>query len=357
MNTIKIIGLGPNSLDNIPLGLYKELQAADIIYTRTNDHPAVTELIQEGKKVKSFDWVYETYPDNFDQVYERITQEILTLAQSKDLVYTVPGHPMVAERTVQLLLESDAPVQVLGGKSFIDDLFQAVQVDPVEGFQLIDSFDLNPDELSPGQHLIVMQVFNSLIASDVKLSLMDFYPDDYEVYLVDQAGGAGERVQTIPLSELDHFDGTYNLRSVYVPPMDLDQRTKSFATLLTYSDQIISDTGDAWIIDQTPQSLLPYLKEESEELAAAIMADDIDNIIEELGDVLMQVVYQAKLGERQGFYTIEDVLEAINLKLRRRHPHVFDGVKAETPEEVDALWQEIKAREKESRKEDNNETR
>lgn len=350
MNTIKILGLGPNNLENMPLGLYREIEAAEIIYTRTMDHPAVAELKQEGQLVDSFDWAYDQYPDNFDQVYERICQEVLELAQDKEVIYTVPGHPMVAEKTVQLLLASGAPVKVLGGKSFIDDLFQAVQVDPVEGFQLVDSFDLNPDELSTGQHLIVMQVFNSLIASDVKLSLMDVYPDDYKVFMVDAAGGEDEQVQEIPLSELDHFDGTYNLRSVYVPPMDRDQRTKSFATLLSYSDQIISDTGDAWIIDQTPQSLVPYLKEETEELVEAIKADDIDNIIEELGDVLMQVVYQAKLGERQGFYAIEDVLEAINLKLRRRHPYVFDGVKAETPEEVDALWQQIKAQEKQDRK-------
>lgn len=352
MNTIKIIGLGPSGLDQIPLGLYKTLQEAQVIYTRTEDHPAVRDLKAEGKTVKSFDWVYEKYPDNFDQVYQGIVDELTNLAQDSNLIYTVPGHPRVAEMTVQLLDQSEVPVEVLGGKSFIDDLFQAVAVDPVEGFQLVDSFDLNPDELNTGQHLIIMQVFNSLMASDVKLSLMEVYPDEYPVFLVDAAGGVDQNVQELPLAQLDHFDGAFNLRSLYVPPMDRDQRTKSFATLLSYSDEIISDQGDAWITSQTPQSLLPYLKEETQELVEAIEADDIDNIIEELGDVLMQVVYQAKLGERQGYYAIEDVLEAINKKLRRRHPHVFDGVKAETPEEVDALWQEIKAQEKKDQEKD-----
>src|SRR5699024_6085553 len=255
-------------------------------------------------------------------------------------------HPKVAEKSVELLQNSEADIKILGGKSFIDDLFAAVNVDPVEGFQLLDSFDLNPDELQTGQHIIVMQVFNALIASDVKLSLMEQYPDEYPIYVIDEAGGKNERIRKIPLAELDYFEGEYNLRSIYVPPMERDERVRSFSTLMTYTDEIISDDEDAWIIEQTPQSLVKYLKEETEELIEAIEVEDDELVVEELGDVLMQVVYQAKLGERIGYYTMEDVLEALNKKLRRRHPHVFDGVKANTPEEVDQLWQQIKEQER-----------
>lgn len=356
MNKIRIIGLGPNHLEKIPLGLYQIIKNEPIIYTRTEEHPAVQELIAEGSQIESFDWIYEEYVDNFDDVYERIVDELITLAKDKSIVYTVPGHPKVAEKTVELLQESEVDVEILGGKSFIDDLFAAVNVDPVDGFQLLDSFDLNPDELQTGQHLIIMQVFNSLIASDVKLSLMEQYPDEYPIYVVDEAGGKNENVQEIPLAELDFFDGEYNLRSVYVPPMKRDDRVRSFSTLLNYTDEIIADDGDVWIINETPQSLVKYLKEETEELIVAIENEDDENIIEELGDVLMQVVYQAKLGERIGYYNIEDVLATLNKKLRRRHPHVFDGVEANTPEEVDKLWQEIKAKEKEVRENNDYET-
>lgn len=350
MNQIRIIGLGPNHKEQIPLGLYQILKNEPIIYTRTEDHPAVKELRTEGLQIESFDWVYEAYVDNFDDVYERITQELLDLAKDKPIVYTVPGHPKVAEKSVELLQNSEADIKILGGKSFIDDLFAAVNVDPVEGFQLLDSFDLNPDELQTGQHIIVMQVFNALIASDVKLSLMEQYPDEYPIYVIDEAGGKNERIRKIPLAELDYFEGEYNLRSIYVPPMERDERVRSFSTLMTYTDEIISNDGDAWIIEQTPQSLVKYLKEETAELIEAIEVEDDELVVEELGDVLMQVVYQAKLGERIGYYTMEDVLEALNKKLRRRHPHVFDGVKANTPEEVDRLWQQIKEQERQVRK-------
>lgn len=346
MNKISIIGLGPSHLEHIPVGLYKTIKNESIVYTRTNDHPAVKELEAEGVNIHSFDWVYEEYPDNFDQVYERIAEELLILAKEKPVLYTVPGHPKVAEKSVELLQLSEADVDILGGKSFIDDLFNAVNVDPVEGFQLVDSFNLNPDELQTGQHIIVMQVFNALIASDVKLALMELYPDEYPIYVIDEAGGYDEVVNKLPLAELDYFDGEFNLRSIYVPPMKRDDRARSFSTLLSYSDEIISEDGDVWIIDQTPTTLLPYLKEEVDEFIEAVENDDIDNMIEELGDILMQVVYQTKLGELEGFFAIEDVLETLNKKIRRRHPHVFDGVEAHTAEEVDRLWQQIKEKER-----------
>lgn len=346
VNKISIIGLGPSHLEQMPLGLYKKIKNEPIIYTRTDDHPAVRELKAEGVNIQSFDWVYEAYPDNFDQVYERIADELQALAKDNPVVYTVPGHPKVAEKSVEILQQSECDVEILGGKSFIDDLFNAVNVDPVEGFQLVDSFDLNPDVLQTGQHLIVMQVFNALIASDVKLALMELYPDEYPIYLIDEAGGQNEMVKNIPLAELDYFDGEFNLRSIYVPPLQRDDRARSFSTLLSYADEIIAEDGDAWIIEQTPSTLLPYLKEEVEEFIEAVEKDDIDNRIEELGDILMQVVYQTKLGELEGFFAIEDVLEVLNKKLRRRHPHVFDGVEARTAEEVDRLWQQIKQEEK-----------
>lgn len=92
--------------------------------------------------------------------------------------------------------------------------------------------------------------------------------------------------------------------------------------------------------------MIPYLKEETAELIQAIENEDTENTIEELGDVLMQVLYHTGFGEREGYFTLEDVLTTLNKKLRRRHPHVFDGVEINTIEELDKLWQKIKAEEK-----------
>ncbi|API87917.1 nucleotide pyrophosphohydrolase [Marinilactibacillus sp. 15R] len=349
MGQIKIIGLGSSELEQLPLGVYRTIKQSDKLYVRTKDHPIVKELEEEGVEMSFFDEYYEKF-SSFQQVYPAIVEKLLKLSENKDIVYAVPGHPMVAEKSVQLLLESGKKVEIVGGKSFIDDMFQAVAIDPVDGFQLLDAFDLSHDEIQTGQAVIVMQIFNQLMASEVKLTLMEIYPDDHQVCRIDAAGSRYEKIKWMPLYELDRFEGVHNLRSVYIPPLKRDERVRSFELLQLYIDEITSENGDVWIREQTPESLLAYLKEETNELIQAYEQEDMENVIEELGDVLLQVLYHTNLAEKTGQFSLEEVLEVINRKLRRRHPHVFDGISAETTEEVNAIWQEIKKKEKEERR-------
>lgn len=347
MGKIKVVGLGPGDIEQLPFGVYQLLKKEKPLYLRTKLHPVVQDLEQEGLVFESFDTIYEEN-NQFEDVYETIVKELLVAAQQGDIIYAVPGHPMVAEKSVQLLLENEAgiSIEIKGGKSFLDDLFQAVKIDPVEGFQLVDALDLNQDELVVSQHIIVMQVFNEYIASEVKLTLMEKYSDEHIVALVHEAGSKNEKVDWLPLFELDRMEGVHNLTSLYVPPLKVDERTKSFQTVQHYMDAITGENGDAWIKEQDHRTLLRYLEEEVSEFRAAVENDDIDNMVEELGDLLMQVLYHTNFGEQSGYFSFEEVIETLNKKLRRRHPHVFDGVKAETVEEVDAIWQKIKAEEK-----------
>lgn len=347
MGKITVVGLGPGDMAQLPMGVYQLLKGTQPIFLRTKLHPVVEILEQEGLESESFDAVYEANAQ-FEGVYEKIVQQLIEAAKTQDILYAVPGHPMVAEKSVQLLLEKEPAIEVeiKGGKSFLDDLFQAVRIDPVEGFQLLDALDLNQDELELGQHIIVMQVFNEYIASEVKLTLMEKYPDDHLVALVHAAGSQAEKVEWVPLFEMDRMEGVHNLTSLYVPPLAQDEQTKSFQTLQYYMDAITGEGGDVWIKEQTHESLLPYLQEETAEFIEAVEKEDNENMVEELGDILMQVLYHTSFGERSGYFSLEEVLETVNKKLRRRHPHVFDGIKAETVEEVDALWQKIKAEEK-----------
>lgn len=346
MHTIYIFGLGPSHLGEMPRKIYETISKQDKLYLRTLDHPAAEELKNEGFNLKSFDYKYEEFDEDFEKVYPAIVEDLIKLAQTNDVYYGVPGHPAVAETTVQLLLEADVPTKIIGGRSFIDDLFAAVEIDPINGFQLVDSFDLNPDTLFPGHQLIVMQVFHSMIASEVKLSLMEIYPDDHEIAIIDAAGSPEQKVSWIPLFELDYFEGVHNLRSLYIPPLSRDEAVHSFATLQSYTDDVFGENGDAWAKELTGKELLEYFQEELDELKDAYAKDDLDNVVEELGDLFMQLLYQTAVGEKDSVFSLEEVLEGINKKMRRRHPHVFDGVKAETPEEVDALWQQIKEQER-----------
>lgn len=99
-------------------------------------------------------------------------------------------------------------------------------------------------------------------------------------------------------------------------------------------------------------SLTPYAIEESAELAEAIQDGDLPSMIDELGDVLLQVVLHAEIGRGDGTFTIEDVIESISSKIIRRHPHVFGDVKVANAEEVTRNWEKIKKSEKEKKKRD-----
>lgn len=351
LNKIQIVGLGAGDMDQLPLGIYKILKQSERVYLRTKEHPVVDELVREEDfQFSSYDHIYEA-KETFDEVYESICDDLISKAHVGSLVYAVPGHPLVAERTVQILLERanelQVEIEVIGGQSFLDPLFQAVKIDPIEGFQLLDGTNLKRDEIYMSQHLIIGQVYDTFIASEVKLTLLEKYPFDHDVAIVTGAGTSKERVKMVPLHELDREVTLNNLTSVYVPPVQKEELSyKEFSKLRNIIAELRGPNGCPWDKKQTHRSLKKYLIEESYELIEAIDEDDIDHMIEELGDVLLQVMLHAQIGEDEGYFSIDEVIEGISAKMVRRHPHVFGDVTADTAEDVLKNWQEIKVEEK-----------
>lgn len=347
---IEILGLGAGELDQLPLGVYKKLLKAEYVYLRTKEHPVVADLVKEGLQYSSFDAIYEKH-ENFADVYEEIVRILLDKAQNEQVIYAVPGHPLAAEMTVQMLLDlgprEGIDIQIGGGQSFLDAIFQALKIDPVEGFQLLDGTSLKAADIQQGQHIFISQVYDQYVASEVKLTLMERYPDDYEVQIVTAAGSSDEKIVAIPLFELDRQVSISNLTSVYVPPVkDEEIMLRNFSELREIIAILRSPEGCPWDKEQTHESLKKYLIEETYEVIDAIDTGDIDHLIEELGDVLLQVLLHAQIGEDEGYFSIEDVIESISAKMIRRHPHVFGSVQAETAEQVVQNWEEIKQTEK-----------
>jgi tetrapyrrole methylase family protein/MazG family protein len=350
MNEITIIGLGAGDLDQLPLGIYKKLIQTEQCFVRTIDHPVIGDLKREGINFTAFDGIYEKH-DQFEAVYEEIAGTLLQEASNRSVLYAVPGHPMVAEKTVQLLLEKGPAlgiaIKLEGGQSFLDPLFQAVRIDPIEGFQLLDGTDLSPDDLHITQHMIIGQVYDAFSASNVKLTLMEKLPDDYEVYIVTAAGSSQEKVTKCALFELDRQMELSNLTSVYVPPVSEDAlRYREFSKLRQVIAELRGPDGCPWDKKQTHESLKKYLIEEAYELIDSIDEEDDEGMIGELGDVLLQVMLHSQIGEDEGMFTIDDVIEGITAKMIRRHPHVFGDVEVNGEEDVLVNWQKIKEDEK-----------
>ncbi len=111
------------------------------------------------------------------------------------------------------------------------------------------------------------------------------------------------------------------------------------------------ETGCPWDVEQTSKSIAPYTLEEVYEVLDAIERDDVDDLREELGDLLLQVVFHARMSEEQGKFGFGDVVEAITHKMIRRHPHVFGDTEARSAGMAKGSWNRIKAEEKAERAE------
>ncbi|MBM7841297.1 tetrapyrrole methylase family protein/MazG family protein [Alkalihalobacillus xiaoxiensis] len=350
MGRIQVVGLGAGELAQLPLGIYRELKGARSLYVRTVDHPVLKELKEEGITFQSFDSVYEQH-QSFEEVYDAIVNQLIELAAIEDVLYAVPGHPFVAEKTVQLLKErvegTDIELKIVGGASFLDQMYTTLGIDPIEGCQIVDGTALTADEIQIRHHVIVVQVYDAMIASEVKLTLMEKLPDDYEVTIVTAAGTSSEVVQKVKLYELDRYTKLNNLTAVYVPPVkEAELLERDFSHLRRIIETLRGPGGCPWDQKQTHQSLKRYLLEETYEVFEAINEDDDEHLAEELGDVLLQVLLHAQIGEEEGFFTIDDVVAGLAQKMIRRHPHVFGNKDVSNEQEVLKNWQEIKKEEK-----------
>lgn len=346
---LKIMGLGPGAYEALTIGALKELKNNKNIYFRTEKHPTVDFLKDEGIKFESYDHAYEKY-DSFDDVYKYIAEDLITkIKDDEDLIYAVPGHPLVAEKSVvnliELCKEKNIQYEVLPAVSFVDAMMEALQVDPIEGVKIIDAFDMKNQILDKRVGTIITQVYNNFIASEVKLRLLEGYEDDTEIIFVRAAGVEGlESIRKIPLYELDWQEDIDYLTSIYIPK-DLGNK-KDFQDLLDIIETLRNPGGCPWDREQTHESLKSALLEECYEVIDAIENEDEDALIEELGDVLLQVVFHASIGKEDGYFDIMDVIGGISNKMINRHPHVFGNEEANTSEQVLVNWDEIKKEEK-----------
>ena len=124
----------------------------------------------------------------------------------------------------------------------------------------------------------------------------------------------------------------------------------SYEELLNVIAQLRGEHGCPWDKAQTHESLIPCLRNECEEVVQAIKQNDEENLCEELGDVLLQVLLHARIAEEEGQFTMADVVNGLAEKMVRRHPHVFGNEEYGSPEQNQARWEEIKRQEKEAKK-------
>ncbi|MCL1805442.1 MAG: MazG family protein [Clostridiales bacterium] len=420
MPVLWIAGLGPGELRMLTTDTLLAIGQAEKVILRTKAHPAAAAVSELRGDAVFCDDFYEA-GGSFRQVYEAIVDHVYAEALSCGSVcYCVPGHPLVAEETVRLLLAraagaadgagrsgtespfaadeaAAAPVEirVLPAVSFLDAAFVALGIDPIqERLTILDAASIWGDENNNGGNdggegngdaddagdssngnvgdragwmplpkgsCLFAQVYDRMVAGELKLALLEEAPPEAEVKILHRTGIKGEEELILcPLAELDHFKGFDHLTSVYLPYIGSGgavQRLPDAPPAASYPldglvevlRRLLGPGGCPWDQAQTHETLKPYLLEEANEALEAIDEKDMDHLKEELGDVLMQVVFHCALAEARGDFDINGVIDGITEKMIRRHPHVFGDEKAENPEEVMVLWKKIKEKEKESR--------
>lgn len=353
MGQITIVGLGPGDFGLITLDTWNKITNADDLILRTAIHPTVADLDKHNIEYTSCDEFYEQ-GNSFDEVYNNIAQKLIAKAKAgHDVVYAVPGSPFVAERTVVIIREqakqADVKLDILSGMSFMEVMYQRLNIDPIDGLTILDACDLEnlPDEMPSS--LVITQVYNQHVASDTKLTLMEKYPEDFPVTFIRNLSLPDEEVREIPLYELDRQPNIDHLTSLYIGKMPKHEQTFDLEPLEDVVKTLRSPGGCPWDIVQTHKSLRRNLIEEVYEVIEAIDLEDEKLLCEELGDLLMQVVFHARMAEEARLFSMQDVIDGITKKLVRRHPHVFGDVNVKDANEVLTNWEAIKRTEKKDR--------
>lgn len=348
MGKISIVGLGPGDYSLISQGALEALQSAQKIFLRTEKHPTVDKL-KESIKYTSLDHFYEK-EENFEDVYTKISEFIIETSKEGDLVYAVPGHPRVAEKSVGIIesmaREKGIEVEIIASMSFVDAMFNYLAVDPADGFKLIDAFEIQNSYIDTNTAMIITQIYDSFIASNIKLQLMEYYDYDQEVCIVSGAGVKNlESKKYVPLFELDRMENKFDyLTSLYIPKSS-KKVYNTVNDLYQIMETLRGPGGCDWDKKQTHESLKKYVIEEAYELCQAIDNDDIDEMIEELGDILLQVIFHCQIGQEEGLFDLKEVVAGICEKLIHRHPHVFKNEDIDM-NTFDKTWEELKKEEK-----------
>ncbi|MGD8405109.1 MAG: nucleoside triphosphate pyrophosphohydrolase [Anaerolineales bacterium] len=349
MSGITLLGLGPGNPNHLTREAWDLLSNADEVWLRTRQHPTVNAL-PSTVKLHSFDDLYEN-GETFDQVYDAIIEKVLELGhRTQGVIYAVPGHPFVAETTcpeiARLARDGGLATVIVEGLSFLEPTFSALGLDPYPRLTLFDAMELSMAHVPtfpPDNPVLIAQLYSRLVASEVKMTLGETYPDEHPVQLVHAAGTEDELVENLKLYEIDRSEHIGMLTSLYVPPLEDGTSFEAFQEIVAH---LRAPNGCPWDREQTHESLRTHLLEESYEALEAIDAGDVDGMHEEFGDLLLQVVLHAQIANEEGEFSINSVIKKIHDKIVRRHPHVFGEVALEGVKGVLQNWEKLKEAER-----------
>ena len=335
MNRITVVGVGLE-IGQLTFAAAEALTGGARVILHTDRIGCAKWLNEKGIPFDALDELYESIED-FDEHAQKAAEHVMEAAQVSDVVYAVYD---VRDRSVYALNRLGVRMEVIAGPSVEGALLAHLD----GATRMLEASDWESFRLSAMDNALVRELNSRELASEVKLKLMECYPDETRC-LVRMGDGSVARA---PLYDLDRLKG-YDHRCCALIPAQRDLmklERYSFDELVQIMRILQGPGGCPWDREQTHESLRPFMLEETYEAIDAINQGDTDHLYDELGDILMQVVMQAEIGRKHGEFDISDSITAICDKMIQRHTHIFGTDSAGDAEQVLDLWTRNKMKER-----------
>ncbi len=343
MQQLTIVTLGTGGEMFLTRGVERALREAQCVVLRTERHPMAAFLKNEGIAYEALDALYEACED-FDLFNHKAAQKVLSLCKDKPVCYAVSDASFdTTVAAIQKEKPASAKVIVLPGVSHAERCLSLLD-SHADALRLYTAEAFLPARVSPQEDLLLLEVHSRECAGECKLKLLELMPEETQITFITGDEQTGDlKKKKIALYEMDRQKGYDHLTAVYVPSVPMLERTRfNMDDLMAVVARLRAPDGCPWDREQTHESLLPDLLEESYEYIQAVRDEDVDHMYDELGDVLLQIALHTQIAIEHGDFTIDDVTSAICYKMIERHTHVFGQVKADTAEDVLNNWEAFK---------------
>jgi len=343
MQQLTIVTLGTGGEMFLTRGVERALREAQCVVLRTQRHPMADFLKMEGIAFETLDALYESCED-FDLFNHQAAQKVLSLCREKPVCYAVSDASFdTTVAAIQKEKPAGAKVTVLPGVSHAERCLSMLE-SHADALRLYTAEAFLPARVSPQEDLLLLEVHSRECAGECKLKLLELLPEETVLTMITGDEQTGElKRKKIPLYEMDRQKKYDHLTSAYVPAVPMLERTRfNMDDLMAVVARLRAPDGCPWDREQTHESLLPDLLEESYEYIQAVHDEDVDHMYDELGDVLLQIALHTQIAIEHGDFTIDDVTSAVCYKMIERHTHVFGQVKADTAEDVLNNWEAFK---------------
>ncbi|MBE5768045.1 MAG: nucleoside triphosphate pyrophosphohydrolase [Clostridiales bacterium] len=346
---ITVVSLGPGSEELLTLQSIKALENAENLILRTARHPVAEYLMAQGHAFADFDALYDQFED-FDDMHAEMARRLWQEATSGPVTYgVIDAASDESVKALQSTLPKGAQVTILPGVTLCDARLSQLPPDFAHAgsLRILPAMTAAGSPHDPRTPVMITEIWQGVLAGDIKLWLSDLYDDEMPIVFFPSAVEKKSAAKVIPLMELDRQKVYDHTVCAYIPAAPMKARRRyCFEDLVEILDILRGPGGCPWDREQTHESLKKYLIEEAYETGGAIDEGDPDHIADELGDVLLQVVFHAAVGKAHGTFAIQDVTSAICSKMIYRHAHIFGDDHCATAEEVSDNWERLKKMEK-----------